>query len=262
MKNLADLVARHLRGPDHGWSMGVPGAIGEFMYDEGEPIRIETAGQTIRGATSRGAIEVTLNTLTRCIAYRQRSTCSTGGTLQAVAFCLPEHEAELDPHSCLTEIGRDESSLGTRAAPGTVFDLGLASKHVRFCVRVSDAALLDGLRERCGQSVFAPDGTVLGAIKKASPPRVICSKLGRIEVYGDIPEQGTTSPRGPHTHLLPQLLGKDSLLSPIPNNLVAPLILYPAHPSRDKYGDPKPFDQTAQDNLEGLMEAFGVANTP
>lgn len=256
MKSPAEVIALHLRAPAHSWSMGVPGAIGEFMYDQAEPIQFETTDGTIGAVTLRGAIQATPNAHTRCIAYLQPSACSNS-ELQGAAFCLPRTEAELTPHSTLTELGKDESTLSPRENPGILFDLGLGSPHARFCVRVSNESLLSQLREHCGQSVFTADSPVLGAIQRASPARVICSRLGRIEVYGGIPAHGSSSPRGPHTHLLPRLLGKDSLLPPIPRDLVAPLILYPAHPSHDKYGDARPFDQTAHDDFEALMSEFG-----
>ena len=37
---LTDILKSHLESPVHAWSIGISGAIGEFMYDENEAVEL------------------------------------------------------------------------------------------------------------------------------------------------------------------------------------------------------------------------------
>jgi hypothetical protein len=254
------LAARYLRSPDHGWSVGIPGAIGEFMYDDGEDVTFGGHGNVLSAVTARGGIRITLPVRATAVALEEIAEC-TGGWNQCVAFCAEAGEARIEALDVLTEVGPDDDALTAQGRGETLFDLGLGSAQVRFCVRTADPALLDVLRTGAGRSIFAPDNPVFTALRDASPARVVISALGRVEIFQSIAAKGGASPRGPHTHLLPALLkhgaDADTLLPP---GTVAPLRLYPEHPLYDKYGTPTPFRQPAHDAFQALLARHGHAD--
>ena len=64
-----------------------------------------------------------------------------------------------------------------------------------------------------------------------SPPRVVESVLGRIEVLTPIPVPGGNTPAGPHTHLLPEHLATGRALPAgmdLPSAYLPGSIFYPA----------------------------------
>ena len=229
----------------------MPGAIGEFMHDEGEVTDIRFDGDTISAATQRGAMRVRMDPDITCVAYRQRGH-SSETSVQGVAFCLPKANASLLSNDALTGLGTDTEALGE---VGELFDLGLASSHIRFCVRTNDEPLVALLKTNSERSVFDPGNPVAAALQEKSPTRVVISALGRIEIYADIPDRET--PRGPHTHFLPGLLGKPET-APVPDDYCVALTLYPEHPEYDKYGEPRPFSQTAAAEFGQLLAEFGA----
>jgi len=251
------VITQHLGSHRHSWSIGVPGAIGEFMYDDGEPVTIETENNRLAARTPRGALCVNLPADTRCVAYRVRSACNRSW-LQQVAFCVPYNTAVLAVNEALTELGTDDAGMTESANREFLFDLGLGSELVRFCIRTADNDLLDALRRATGQSVFATGNSVLAAIMKCSPDRVVISAAGRLEVYGPIPANNTESPHGPHTHLLPSLLKRDKPDAFIPDGLVSALTLYPENPSFDKYGAKRKHDAEAEKAFAKLLHDFGA----
>jgi hypothetical protein len=255
----AQLAARYLRSPAHGWSIGIPGAIGEFMYDAGEPVRFDAGGRSLSAVTARGAIAITLPAESRCVALESPAECS-GGTNQIVAFCVPEELASAPARDVLTELGPDQAALAAGGRDEILFDLGLGSALVQFCVRSGDATLLAVLRSGTGRSIFAHDNPAFAALRDASPVRVVTSVLGRVEVLQTIPEQGGASPRGPHTHLLPGLLkrARPDDDHGVPRGMVAPLTLYPEHPRFDKYGEPTPFNNAAHEDFQRLLARYGA----
>ena len=101
--------------------------------------------------------------------------------------------------------------------------------------RLSDAnkrcpGLIEVIRASEGQRLFASDNPAIGALLEASPARVCISRIARIEVYQQIAEPGETTPDGPHTHLLPELIMKGLAYDPailIPGDMVPCLIAHP-----------------------------------
>ena len=257
----AQLAERHLRSPAHGWSVGIPGAIGEFIYDADEPVTFSTDGGALSAVTARGGIRITLPAQTSCIALEGIAEC-TGGWTQSVAFCVPEDQACCEATDVLTERGPDHCALTPEGRQEFLFDLGLGSNQIQFCVRTGAAGLLDVLRAGAGKSIFAADNPAFAALRDASPARVIRSKVGRVEVYQNIAERGHTTPLGPHTHLLPGLLkrARSDTEPSLPAGTIAPLTLYPEHPLFDKYGTPTPFKRAAHDAFQELLRCYGAAD--
>jgi len=241
-----DLVHRHLDDPGTGWSVGVPGAIAEFVRDPGEPYD--------GGATPRGAIRLAPPDGTVAVAYRTPAGPDLGWN-HAVAFCVPT--ASTAPgRTVLTELGPDVRAVRPSDRDGVLFDLGLGSPAVEACVRVSDHDLLEALRPCTGRPVFASGA---GALLVAhSPHRVFRGPAGRIEVFAAIPPPDGRSPDGPHTHLLPHLLGRTHPATvPVPEGTVPVAHLYPAHPHQDLDGRPRPFDAGRDAAFSALLARFG-----
>src|SRR5262249_38720990 len=89
---------------------------------------------------------------------------------------------------------------------GRLYDFGLGFGSCGFGVRTPDSSLRQALDARIGD----PWPKLLAAagrdIVQASPPRVIVTPIGWIEVFTPIPFPGELTPPGPHTHFLPELL--------------------------------------------------------
>lgn len=250
------LVEDQLGDPAAGWSMGVPGAIAEFTRDRGEPIS--------RGPNSvvspRGGIRLVLPDDVVPIAYEAPAGPDLDWT-QTVAFCLPAPAARGAVREVVTELGPDTSALRPQDTGAVLFDLGLGTANVDACVRTAEPDLLAALRAGCGRPLFAPGATLPGVLGAAGPHRVFATACGRIEVYAPIPVPDTTSPLGPHTHLLPGLLrGADRGhpdTAPIPDGWVSCAQLHPAHPAIDPAGRPVPFHPARHAAFQALLIEFG-----
>jgi len=243
------LLERFLRSPEHAWSIGIAGAIGEFMHDAGEALELSRQAGHLSARTARGGLFLSFPDELYLRARRCVSTCNPGA-MQRVDVLLPAGQAAMPVCRVLTELD------GAGQRQGALFDLGLGSPWVRFCVRSSDDHLTAVLRRNAGRGVFEHGSTVLEVLKRHSPARVVLSALGRLEVYGPVPGRAERSPEGPHTHLLPHLLDDEQL--PEADGYVPVLSLYPAKPAVDKYGRPRPrYDHEAAAELEALHARFG-----
>ncbi len=241
-----DLVHHHLDDPGAGWSVGVPGAIAEFVRDPGEPYE--------HGATPRGAIRLDPPDGTVAVAYRTPAGPDLGWN-HAVAFCVPASWTAAG-RTVLTELGPDVDAVRPSDRVGILFDLGLGSPAVEACVRVADDGLLASLRSAAGQPVFA-SGAAAELIAH-SPHRVFRGPAGRVEVFAAIPPPDGRSPDGPHTHLLPHLLGRTHPATvPVPDGTVPVAHLYPAHPHKDTDGRPRTFDAGRDAAFTALLDGFG-----
>jgi sulfite exporter TauE/SafE len=102
--------------------------------------------------------------------------------------------------------------------------------------------LVEFLREHCGSSTFEHGSPVFPRLLESQPQRVIITRLGRIEVYQAIGGEHTDdkTPEGPHTHLLPELLGLNLTHSadvPIKEGWVPCAFLYPKSPVLSEAGE-------------------------
>lgn len=189
--DLRRLIGSHLESATCAWSIGAPGAIAEFHRDAAEPVEL---GE-LRAVTARGAIAVTVPVAARTFE----------GGRHGIALCLPEDEARMAARASVTALGRDAGALRACDRGALLFDLGLGLANCDFCVRTADAALIDALGRAQGTALLE-NATLVEALKRASPQRVVRSRAARIEVFQDIAPDGGRSPEGPHTHLLPALL--------------------------------------------------------
>jgi hypothetical protein len=246
-------LARDLLGdPATGWSMGPLGAIAEFARDPGE--QADDDGTSV--VTGRGGIRLDPPPTVHPVAYETPAGSGLHWT-QAVAFCLPHDEARGAARTAITELGPDADALRPAADRGAVLvDLGLGTPTVDACVRTDDLELLALIAAHAGRPLFeTPVGAQLVA---RSPHRVFLTAIGRVEVYAPIPGPQGRSPLGPHTHLLPHLLGRGPAPTvPIPAGHVAVAHAYPAHPAADHLGRPHPFDVDRLTRFDAVLDAVG-----
>jgi hypothetical protein len=252
-----DLLRREIANPDTQWSLGTFGAIAEFSRDRDEPVRLVRSDHAVSAVTSRGAIAIKPHSSSRPFASEG---ITRSGWNQRVALCLPEDDCAMNRRTALTEIGPDRDAPREEDRESILFDLGLGALQADFCVRIGDRSLAAQLREHTGRAVFEAGNPAMGVILATNPHRVFVSRLGRIEVYQPIPPPSGKSPEGPHTHVLPKLL-KSGRTHPaterIPEGLVPCAHLYPAHPARDAFGEPRPFEAMHHHAFQQMMAACG-----
>ena len=224
-EDLADLVFDTLTATAGSWSMGVHGAMAEFVPDTHTTIR--RTGPTIEAVGAAGAIRLTIDDRIRAFTTGYSSEPST---VVSVILATPR------PHSNAAaskspQIGIDPEPIRSGDTNATYFDLKIGHHAATFEVRTTDPELIATLHtcvgltwtdtiERYGQEITAK-----------SPHRVVTGAAGRVEVYAPIPQPGGRSPHGSHTHLLPAEL---ELGRELPLGIVLPPGLMPAatfHPS-------------------------------
>ncbi len=263
---IGDLIALahdHLDDRESGWNIGTFGAIAEFNHRDDDPATVTTTADGGSLVGVRGGVRIVLSTAVQAVAYE-----SLGGRADSwnhgLTFCLPAAAAAMGDRAQVTPLGADDDALRDGDHQGRLFDLGLAIPHVDFCVRTDDPSLIDALDEACGQNIFAAGATAMAAIKAASPHRVAVSRLGRVEVYQEIGSSrlGVPTPEGPHTHVLPDLLGHrrtHSAHTPIPDGWLPYLNLHPANPLSDRLGRRRAFDGDAYGRFQGLIGRYAPA---
>ncbi len=243
-----------LSDPESGFSIGVSGAIAEFMRNDGEA-DWQRDGSVVTVTTREGAMRVALNPRVVPVAAELPSRRPEHWQ-QQVAFCLDENRAAMGARQALTELGADADAIDPSRRQHLLFDLGLGLAHVDACIRTDDTGLIALLRRAEGRALFTQAKQASDAIVAASPERVFCSTFGRIEVYAPIPERKT--PEGPHTHLLPALLGRPSPIAGfVSPGLVSCLDVYPANPLRSVSGKARAFDRERHARFQKVLEAWG-----
>jgi hypothetical protein len=223
--SLSGLIAAHLALASTSWSIGVLGAIAEFIRAPDETHVTDHATFVV---SARGAIRIAVTGATRVVAWS-----TGGGEPSSIALCLPASDCAMHGCSVITEAGPDHCALRDRDRDSILFDLGLGSPYFDFYIRTADPAAITCLREGIGSPLFGAHHGLLRAIVDMQPHRVFVSRLGRVEVYQRIAGAGETTPDGPHTHLLPQLLQTGRVHAPetpIPSGWVPCVNLYLGHP--------------------------------
>ena len=250
-----DLVRRYLHSTESSWSNGISGAIAEFMYDTGESVSFGEDATSLHAVTDRGSIAVNMAQELTCFAYEDITHC-TGSWTQVLSLALPEALSRIPANNAITALGADTGAVRSRDRDKQLFDLGLGSELARFCVRTGDPDLTGELYSLCGKTLYARGQALLALLQQSSPQRIVVSALGRIEVYTPIPQQDGHTEAGPHTHLLPGLLGKDRAL--LPSGYSAVMHIYPPHPLHDKHGEKKPFDPALYHAFQDVLKKTGI----
>ena len=257
--DLAALVATHLEDPRSTWSVGSFGAIAEFQRDRDEPVDLVRGPILFSAATGRGALRLALVPGLRAFAYETVASAA-GGWHHAIAFCLPVEAAQMHGRAHLIELGGDDDAIREVDRAASLFDVGLACRPVDVCVRSGAPGVLAALRESAGRGVLDAGNPLMGRMPALSPHRVFISRAARIEVYQPVPPPDGRSPAGPHTHVLPRLLGagrSHAATVPIPEGWLACAHLYPAHPMHDALDAAYPFDAAAHRAFQSLLARYG-----
>ncbi len=253
---VADLLRQALNDPGTSWSLGSFGALATFRRD-GDELAVPPADGRWGWVTERGAIALRPDGALRPVAYE---TAFSGGWNHAVALCLPEGACAMAGRGVVAELSPDAQAARTGDRAAILFDLGLGLRAVDVCVRSADPDLLAILRAACGQTPFAAGPSLLTRIAAASPHRVFVTRIGRIEVFAPIPGPGESTPAGPRTHLLPEILraGRThAATAPIPPGLVPCGALHPPHPCKDALGRAMPFSRERHEAFQRLLDAWG-----
>ncbi len=251
---LIDLLRDHLHDPACGVSVGGFGALAEFQDDT---VALEGSHAGLCARSPRGAVAVTPRGDERVLAYEALSAREDAWQC-GIGVLAARHDARMAGRRTLTEIGPDRDALDPDARDDLLFDLGVGLPHVDFCVRTADATLVDLLRKHAGEPVISDGHAVMEAVIDAGPPRVVRSRIARVEVYQPIDRHRT--PDGPHTHLLPGLLksGRTHSASlPFPAGSVPLIMLHPENPLTDRFGQRRAFAAAVHARFQARLERFG-----
>jgi hypothetical protein len=195
----------------------------------------------------------------RPVAY-ERCLRPAGSWRQALALCLPDGEVSMHGRSAVTALGPDRAAIRAEDRETPLFDLGIGSACVDFCVRTDDPELLAALSHAEGSSIWDPSIRLHALLSARSPARVVVTRAVRAEVTTPIPPAGGTTPLGPHTHLLPKLLvtrRTHPANEPIASGWVPVATIFPAHPTLGPGGVPIAFDPARHACFQALLRDHG-----
>lgn len=252
-----DLIAGFAVDPDHGWSIGSFGAIGEFVRDADEPATIERGPSRLEIVTPRGAMRVAPSADLVPLAWDSLSGDGESWG-HALAFCCARPAT---PDRAIRALGHDGDALRPQDRGDRLFDMGVGSGAVIMALRTSEPALIAALEAVEGTPLLSAPA-LMGEVLRAQPHRVLLSPAGRIEVFQPIPPPDGTSPEGPHTHLLTRLVPKDRAHSanvPIPDGMQAALTVHPRSPWRDISGERHNFMPAHDAAFAPYLTRFGLA---
>ncbi len=210
MATLDRIILGSLDDAQAQWSIGVPGAAVEFNGKDGSLLtaRLWEYGGEVRGG--QGGVRVVLDHGAQKI--KMIGQANAKGLIGRIDLCLYTRKAAMSNRRVLSEIGPDVEALRTGDRQGVLFDLGLGLPHIDYCVRVEEAGLVALLRQQKGKPVLGEDRTVLDTLRRASPHRVLLTRMGRVEVWSPIPAIDGETPVGPHSHLDPELIAKGAAI--------------------------------------------------
>lgn len=200
-EGIRDFVQSTLEAGRGTWVMGVVGAVAEFTAATDAKVHVRRDGDLITATTRNGALRMIIDDDVRALTFDTPSQSAP----QRVVLAVKRERGRLPMAETVADLGADETAL-IRGEETRLFDLGLGRKEARFCVRVGTGASRDALEQAAGVPFAQALAQIAKPLVEDSPPRVIETALGRIEVEGQIPPPNATSPDGPHTHLLPDHL--------------------------------------------------------
>ncbi len=196
-------VTRSLRSGAGTWVIGVVGAVAEFATRPGESVDVETDGACVEASTAGANLRFQIDKHVRALTF---DTPDTPADRQRVVLAVKRERGHLPLAAALADLGQDSAAIRPEDRDLRLYDLGLGRKEARFCVRCGPGAARDALTAATGTAPAEAMQRLAPILLQDSPPRVVESALGRIEVLTPIPLPGGRSPAGPHTHLLPEHL--------------------------------------------------------
>lgn len=228
------LLSQLAASPDHGWSVGSFGAVGEFVRDPEETAHIHQTDDLFEIATERGAMRLTATENLTPIAWESLS--SDGETWgQHFDVCVPQPITE---NRVLRDLGLDHDAIRPQDKCHRLFDLGVSCGAITMAVRTNDAAFIRTLEKHVGGTTLEIHEIYLETLR-AQPHRVLLSPAARIEVFQHIPAADGKSPSGPHTHLISHIAPKyrpHNANSPVPDGMQSAISVHMASPWRDLMG--------------------------
>ncbi len=202
-KDIRSFVLQSLDDGRGTWTAGVVGAVAEFAAAPGQRIEADLDGQTIVARTPGARLKFKIDEYVRALTFDPNGTPKEK---MRVVLAVKKGRGSLAPADTLTPRGPDYSAIEPANRDSHLFDLGLGRKEVRFSVRVGPGRAFDVLSSAHGTAFPDSLPVIAPTLIEQSPARVIETALGRIEVLTPIPGPDEKSPRGPHTHLLPDHL--------------------------------------------------------
>ena len=241
--------------PAHAYSLGVQGALAEFMRQPDEPCEYHVIGTQNRLVSERGALSVNSKSPLKLYAGEFYSNGS-GGWRQALGLYQSAGISIRAGRRVITDLGQDHEALIADGHGAQLFDLGLGIAHVDVCISSRDSAFIKLMQAHTGEVLFTPGSPLLGEILKVSPRRVFLCAAARLEVNTPIPLEH--SPHGPHTHLLVERLGlpEANVCCTSPDQLCM-LNIHPAHPCRNLFGVENAFDERRHRSFQALLAQYG-----
>ncbi len=251
MNRTNEILLNYLQHSDYTVSIGGYGAIAEY---EGWPIEVESTDSTINffSNNEKGAFVATI--LPNNELFAQESLSSNNRLWhQELVVTEKIGGSTYRSGNKLEEVGLDNQSLAAEGKKHLLFNLGTGLGNSIFCVRTDDRELISVLRNYLGKQITTKNHPAIESVVKASPTRVVISKVGRIEVYQKISRVRT--PKGPHTHLLPELLKEKKTHSQklvLPPNTMPVLSFHPRRISRLS-----PLGAKSCQQFDRILKSFG-----
>jgi len=207
------------------WVMGTVGAVAEFAITPEGKTKVEIQEEYLIAETNNGALQMQINDDVRALTFDSPNP----EVQQRIVLAVIRERGRLLVANGVTNLGEDKNALFIE--PRTrLYDLGLGRKETRFCVRVADGDAKEALDDVSSLQFSEALPRFAASLVSESPTRIVETALGRIEVQGRIPPPGSRSPRGPHTHLLPDYLATARVLPvgmDIPRAYLPGAIFYP-----------------------------------
>lgn len=197
------------------WVTGTPGAVAEFPCTPERRIDVDASDATVIARATDAAFRLRVSDKIRAFAFTDGSQIVLG---------MPKGRAKMAPHTAIQTLGTDADAIDEAHRNDKLFDFGLGRKSSRFCVRTGDDALAQSLSDQTGRHWSEVMPEIGKDLIAAGLHRVVESAAARIEVFAPIPEPGTTSPSGAHTHFLPDFLKSGE---EIPASLALPAFAMP-----------------------------------
>ena len=197
------------------WVTGTPGAVAEFPCTPERRIDVDASDASVVARAADAAFRLRVSDKIRAFAFTDGSQIVLG---------MPKGRANMTSHTAVQTLGTDADAIDETHRSDKLFDFGLGRKSSRFCVRTGDDALAQSLSDQTGRHWSEVMPAIRQDLIAASPHRVVESAAARVEVFAPIPEPGTKSPSGAHTHFLPDFLNSGE---EIPASLALPSFAMP-----------------------------------